>query len=271
MSNPAQTSNSPSDTAVKKLGYSNDFYEDIAKGANSSARVCVPMIIALLDPKSVVDVGCGAGSWLSEFIKHGVTDVHGLDASDVPREQLEIPVDDFEARDLSKPFLLARRFDAAICLEVAEHLPPASAENLVESLTNSAPVVVFSAAIPHQTGTMHINEQWPSYWAQKFDSHGFCCVNCFRPKLWDAVGVSAWYAQNMFLMAHNDWLKSRPDLKSLVIDKDQWGQLNVVHPQVYATSLANPPAAFLRLSTIIRAFAPALTHSIKSRFARRSA
>jgi hypothetical protein len=51
-----------------------------------------------------------------------------------------------------------KRFDLAISLEVAEHLPEGSAGALVSTLIEAAPVVVFSAAIKGQSGTNHINE-----------------------------------------------------------------------------------------------------------------
>jgi hypothetical protein len=61
-----------------------------------------------------------------------------------------------------------RTFDLAICLEVAEHLPPEAAEGFIDSLTRLAPVVLFSAAITFQVGNQHLNGQWPDYWATLF-------------------------------------------------------------------------------------------------------
>jgi hypothetical protein len=55
-------------------------------------------------------------------------------------------------------------------LECAEHLPAHRAAPLVEWLTKSAPIVVFSAAIPGQGGKGHINEQPPDYWNDLFGS-----------------------------------------------------------------------------------------------------
>ena len=51
-----------------------------------------------------------------------------------------------------------RKFDLVVSLEVAEHLPSECAETFVDSLTGLGPIVLFSAAIPHQGGTNHANE-----------------------------------------------------------------------------------------------------------------
>jgi len=39
--------------------------------------------------------------------------------------------------------------------------------------------VLFSAAIPNQGGTGHINEQWQEYWAEKFYANGFGAELCY--------------------------------------------------------------------------------------------
>ena len=59
--------------------YSPDFFRRHAGGAISSARAVVPFVLELVGPKSVVDVGCGVGAWLSVFREYGVTDVIGID------------------------------------------------------------------------------------------------------------------------------------------------------------------------------------------------
>ena len=66
----------------------------------------------------------------------------------MPREQLRIAPQDFQVQDLRRSFRLERRFDLALCLEVAEHLPAKAADAFVASLVELAPVVVFSAAMP---------------------------------------------------------------------------------------------------------------------------
>lgn len=164
-----------------------------------SPRVVVPIVISLVRPQSVVDVGCGAGHWLSEFRRLGVERVLGLDGAYVNPDWLIIPKGLFRAVDLAKPFRLNERFDLAVCLEVAEHLPETAAASLVESLVNLSSVVLFSAAIPMQGGTHHINEQWPEYWRRLFQVHGYRMLDLIRREIWKNAAVKFWYRQNTFL------------------------------------------------------------------------
>jgi len=157
--------------------YKPEYYEEFKDLSRSSARVVAPMVMELISPKRVVDVGCGLGQWLAAFQQAGVTEILGLDGNYVQRDRLEIPPCDFQVQDLALPFAIATKYDLAMCLEVAEHLPASHAVGLVESLTKLAPVVLFSAAIPHQPGKDHFNCQWPEYWAELFGRQGYVVVD----------------------------------------------------------------------------------------------
>jgi SAM-dependent methyltransferase len=186
------------------LNYPQTFYDYQKAGSLASAEVVVPLLNAMLHPSSVVDVGCGVGTWLSAFSRDGIPDVYGVDGDHVPRGDLMIPVERFAPVDLCKPFTLPRAFDLAISLEVAEHLPSSAADTFVASLTRLARAVIFSAAVPHQGGWNHVNEQWPQYWAEKFGRQRFFPVDCLREPLWDDTRVCWWYAQNMILYLTED-------------------------------------------------------------------
>jgi SAM-dependent methyltransferase len=174
----------------------------------------VPIIMEAVGCRSVIDVGCGVGTWLSVFLEHGVTDVQGIDGPYVDVEALLIPRDHFVKADLSASLpRLDRRFDVALCLEVAEHLPASSTENLVEALTSYSPVVVFSASVPFQEGTGHINEQWLEYWIERFSNHGYVAIDYLRPKIWNNPAVEWWYAQNTIFYVNERALAEYPRLQ----------------------------------------------------------
>lgn len=202
------------------MRYSSVFYDDIVTESLSSAKVVVPFIVDLIRPASIVDVGCATGAWLSVFHAHGINTVVGLDGSYVDRSKLLIPLDSFRVLDLASPFSLSERFELAMSLEVAEHLPPKSASGFVMSLCQLAPIVLFSAAVPGQTGVHHVNEQWPEYWRGLFASQSFRMFDPFRPVLWHDERVALWYRQNMFLFVHNDILKTNPRFLGLPEVKD---------------------------------------------------
>jgi SAM-dependent methyltransferase len=213
--------------------YTRDFFETIQGGSRRSAEEMVPLLLALVNPRSVVDVGCGDGTWLSVVAAHGVADVIGIDGAYVDRSRLLIPRDRFVERDLSRPFTIDRAFDLAISLEVGEHLPDSSADGFVRSIASLAPVVAFSAAVPHQTGNHHVNERWPEYWAEAFARHGFAAADVLRPRLWDKDAVEWWYAQNTIVYSRQDALSRLPELAAAAASTDP-RRLTRIHPRNYA-------------------------------------
>ena len=138
--------------------------EPLSSHSFDSASIVVPIILQYVTPRSVIDFGCKHGEWLKIFKDHGATRIKGLD---LERRLVNLAIDpsDFEAADLTRPIALDARYDLAVCIEVAEHLPAASAEPLVDTLVRAAPVVLFSAATPGQGGFEHVNERPRKYWA----------------------------------------------------------------------------------------------------------
>lgn len=210
--------------------YTRQYYEIIRAGSLASAQMIVPLVLEYLEPKSVVDVGCGDGTWLSVFRQFGVSDFLGIDGAYVGDDLLQIPRSYFQAIDLRKSFALGKRFDLAVSLEVAEHLPKRSSDEFVESLTKLAPAILFSAAIPYQGGNHHINECWPEEWAQKFANRGYLLVDCIRKRVWDNRAVEWWYAQNAFLFAQRD-LIARNEKLTNELERTNLQQLSLVHPR----------------------------------------
>lgn len=212
-----------------KTGYDSDFYATQSGDSRRSASVVVPIIVDLFRPRSVVDFGCGVGTWLAEFAAAGVRDIQGLDGDYVPRDQLQIPADRFRAVDLKHPPALGRRYDLAMSVEVAEHLPADCAAEFISALTAAAPVVLFSAAIPHQGGIHHVNEQWPEYWRALFRRHGYCAVDAVRPRVWGHRDVAWWYQQNVLLYCHAEVLAPNPRLEPVADER----LLDLVHPNFF--------------------------------------
>ncbi|MDO8391781.1 MAG: methyltransferase domain-containing protein [Actinomycetota bacterium] len=167
-------------------------------GADPSATTIVPVVVDLLAPRSVVDVGCGTAAWAAAFVRCGVPDVVGVDAAYV-RPSLMIPPEQFIEAELAEPLCLGRKFDLAVSLEVAEHLPYAVGGTFVASLCEHADLVLFSAAPPGQGGIGHINMEWPSYWAGLFGQHGFRGADLFRARFWNDEAIMWWYRQNLLL------------------------------------------------------------------------
>jgi SAM-dependent methyltransferase len=186
------------------------------------------MVYDAIRPMSVVDLGCGTGSWLAVFHEMGVRELLGIDAPHLDLSQLEIPRAQFVAHDLSAPLELDRQFDLALSLEVGEHLVPERAELLITELTALAPVVLFSAAVPGQGGTGHRNEQWPEYWAARFGDRGFRPYDFLRARLWRDDRVRYFYAQNVVLYVRG----ADADRFPLLPAADPYLPLSLVHPRL---------------------------------------
>lgn len=182
--------------------YSSDFYDYIDSGSRASARAVAALLGKEIAIASLLDVGAGHGAWAAEWIKAGVADVVAVDGDYVRRDQLAIPPERFIAHDLATPLDLKRRFDLVQSLEVAEHLPHAKADLFVDNLVAHGDVILFSAAVPHQGGEHHVNEQPPEYWRIRFAARGFAPFDCIRPALAGRSEVKAWYRFNTFLYAN---------------------------------------------------------------------
>lgn len=209
--------------------YNQAFYDTIRAGTRASADVVVPLVIDNVKtntgPMRVIDVGCGEGWWAQTFADHG-HEVIGVDGSYVASSPLG---DRFLPHDISKPLPghLAGRFDLAVCLEVAEHLPAARAASFVAELCALAPVILFSAAIPGQGGTGHINEQWPDYWVELFNQNQFEVSGALRWEIWDDPRVENWYRQNLLVAT------AHPDTLADLFDTPTASVWSVVHPVLY--------------------------------------
>ena len=212
--------------------YSEAFYRSLDATAEASACRIWPMLIELCPVVSVVDVGCGDGGWLAAARNHGISDVLGLEGPWIGEALLKIPAQQFRRVRLDQPFAVGRRFDLALSLEVAEHLPAERAADFVAELTALAPMILFSAAIPGQGGAHHLNEQWPSYWARLFAERGYRALDVLRHRLWDDPMIAFWYKQNLLLFASDAALAARPDLAAAAAAGEP---LPLVHPDLFRT------------------------------------
>lgn len=190
--------------------YSTDFYDYIDAGSRASARAVSGLLLGEMKVTSLLDVGSGHGAWAAEWLRAGVAEVIAVDGDYVARDQLAIPAERFVAHDLATPLDLKRKFDLVQSLEVAEHLPGDRAAGFVDNLVRHGDVILFSAAVPHQGGEHHVNEQPPEYWRALFAKAGYDVFDWIRPRLADRREVKPWYRFNSYVYANPAGQKRLP-------------------------------------------------------------
>jgi hypothetical protein len=248
--------------------YDSAFYAAQAARSFQAANIVLPAVIRLLDEggvpvRSVVDVGAGVGPWLKAAQGLGISDVLAVEGAWVRGVEALVAEDCYRYADVGKQLSIGRKFDLALCLEVAEHLPATDAATLVANLCSHSDVVLFSAAIPHQGGVQHVNERWPSYWANHFEEKGFSVFDVLRWLLWHDDRVPYWYRQNAFLYIH----RQRADFCSHYLSRLPYGRFMpsppcaVVHPLKYASVIEDSQC--LPASVLLRALPRALWRAMR--------
>lgn len=237
----------------------NAYFHDHRVHNPESAEFVIPIVLDLLKPTNIIDIGCGLGDWLLVAQENGIRDYLGVDSANFDPEKMYIPKEKYKVADLKKPLHIERKFDIAICLEVAEHLPKECGPVLVSTLTNLSDNILFSAAIPEQGGQNHINEQPFQYWMDLFSAHNYQFYDLLRPEIWGNSGIKWWYQQNMFLVSKKKSFNSsnenintyiHPDLfykKVRILNNFKQGKES---PKVYLSLF------FLSLLTKIKRFFP---------------
>jgi SAM-dependent methyltransferase len=184
--------------------YNSIYYDSTVKepAVRSAGRIA-DSILNDLKVRSVIDVGCGTGALLEALRDRGC-EVFGLEYSKAALKYCRARRLNVEKFDLERDVLTDNRtFDAAVSMEVAEHLPEIVADRYVDLLTCLSRVIVFTAAPPGQGGKDHVNEQTPSYWTIKFQVRGFEHAKELSQrwrKNWKAAGdVQGWYHQNLMV------------------------------------------------------------------------
>lgn len=188
-------------TTPRTERYDAGFYADQVDDSARAAAVILPIVFGPLAPERVIDIGCGQGAWLAAAGALGATTLTGLDGAWVERHKLRDPRITFHPTDLAVPFTPPPRHDVCISVEVAEHLPASWADGFVANCCVAADVVVFSAAVPLQGGTEHVNEQRASRWAARFAAQGYDAFDVVRARVWDDARVAWWYRQNVIVYA----------------------------------------------------------------------
>ena len=199
-----------------------------------TANRVLQLVYDKMKVRSVLDVGCGRGLWLAVAGGLGAIETIGIEGPWIKSETSYIALDRILTRDLELGFDLNRTFDLVMSIEVAEHLSPAAAENFVTSLARHGDFILFSAAIPFQPGTGHINCQFPDYWARLFSEHDYQPVDFIRPAIWNDSAMHLWIRQNMLAFVSAQFLSKNSWARKVAAASRP---LSIVHPELFTALL----------------------------------
>lgn len=184
--------------------YDHKFFQNTIKLEADSAAQFVEIVLKYYQPESIVDIGCGAGSYLNEFNKKGIKKLYGIDGSPAAKEEFLLSKDKLMIFDLAQKYEFKEKYDLGLCLEVAEHLEQKDADILVETIISTSDDLIFTAAVPGQgpRSIGHINEQPHQYWIDKFAGKNFSYLESRTEEMRQEMkekGVVWWIVNNLMI------------------------------------------------------------------------
>ncbi|MBC8553077.1 MAG: class I SAM-dependent methyltransferase [Candidatus Brocadiales bacterium] len=132
----------------------------------------IDKIIMIYKPTSILDIGCGSGKAIDYFLKQKISEVVGVEGSQLAIEHSEHP-ELIIKYNLNNELNLNRKFDLIYSFEFLEHIHPKYVDNLLRTFAHHSDIVIVSAAQPGQGGLGHLNEQPMNYWINKFKEYRY--------------------------------------------------------------------------------------------------
>jgi len=123
---------------------------------------------------SMIDFGCGIGSFLEGGLDCGLTRIIGLEINlEAARDHMPYRVvPHILNQDITEPVDIGK-FDSAWSIEAAEHIKPEGTEQFIENLATAERYIILTAAPPGQPGRGHINCRPRDFWIDSIEGHGF--------------------------------------------------------------------------------------------------
>jgi hypothetical protein len=184
--------------------YTSDYHKKIEIEESPQAERLAQWItdVCQLDQLAkVTDFGCSTGIYIRALRARGIL-ASGVENS---RAALDNKVcEHVEMGDITTHCEIRWACDGGLCIEVAEHIDPASSDDVIRCLVrHTRKWLIFSAAVPGQGGVGHINCQPKDYWIEKFEKRGWVVDHIKTLSLLKFMGAGyhlGWFIQNaMFL------------------------------------------------------------------------
>lgn len=153
--------------------YTRDFHKSIENDEYPQAQRLAEYIRRFAQPKNFIDFGCSSGLYLRE-IKKNMPQVRSL-GYEFSKDAVDMALcEDVIQFDLTAPLKTDKLPDTlGLCLEVLEHIDDSNWKPVLENITNHCDILIFSAAVPGQGGTGHINCRNKIDWIYRFHTLGW--------------------------------------------------------------------------------------------------
>jgi hypothetical protein len=154
-------------------------------------------------PNCFYDFGCSTGIYLKEVQINQPT-IHsiGFEFSEDAVKNAVCP--NVVQKDLTVPLELTYVPNTlGLCLEVLEHIDDAHWKPVLENITNLCDRVIFSAAVPGQGGTGHINCRPKIDWIKRFHELGWVVDLDATKHLLDYIQKGyhmGWFRNNVMIL-----------------------------------------------------------------------
>jgi hypothetical protein len=187
--------------------YDQKFYNSVGVRGEKVAEITLKLINRIAPIHSITDLGTGAGTWILQCAtSFPSANLHAYDLESCgfnsnPKKTNRITFTPVDFENLKSGSLVST--DLSICLEVFEHLSPSACVLLLDEMCKNSKYILFSAAVPGQGGTNHINERPHEYWISMFLDHGYYCFDLVRPHI-QLAQLPSYYRNNIFFFVKKE-------------------------------------------------------------------
>ena len=141
-------------------------YQQIESEEGPFAERLAQWIATELTPATVLDIGCGPGTYVRALR------AQDIEATGIDTDERVLGQEHLQQQSL---FDLDQQAELVLCLEVAEHIPGENNDAIAESIAASlltGGTLIWSAAHPGQGGVGHVNCQTKQYWEDLITAAG---------------------------------------------------------------------------------------------------
>lgn len=185
-----------SDVATTSADYGGSYYNDAHLGGlgeyswdsdhwRSFFTGVAKRIVGLVEPRTVLDIGCAKGLLVQALASLGV-DAHGSDISEFAIASAHPDVA-HRLTVASATESIEGRYDLITCVEVLEHMSPGDAQKAIDAMCEATDRILFSSTPADFHESTHVNVQPTAQWAAWFAERGF-----YRRTDADTSFLTAW-------------------------------------------------------------------------------